>query len=476
LFLTSVSLTGLNLRLAEDLLYVCASLVFLTALRLYFKNRIAVLVGFLIVLFNPMTFSSTWTDMLRQSFYLSITLLFLSSLLAINKYATSVTNKVSTKSISWSLLCGSALGIAWITREESIWMVFTLMPLIGYILYRSIKGKTLKPLTSILIIVAVSAAIPALISAINYKKYGYFGVVDIKEKQFSRAWDGVLSLNTSKSDWYMHFNQETKEKMLAISPDTRILILDLLNSDGEYKRGYRGISGGRGIWKFRSAAAHTGAYENFDSTRQYFKGIADDIESYCDLEPNSCVKPIASKLLWKDSHLAAFIPMVYKTLSQLTNLAYESYAPKLRTEKNLKGDSQFKRAVFQFFNMESEFTALSTNTNIERPSHGDIRFKTINIVFGFYQKHIKSLLIIASFGLIAMILSRKLDCHLPNLVTVTMGFSTVTGICVLVALTAYPHIARPLMTASIPLLMGIGYLACFVIILGFGLLNRTRSQ
>ena len=75
MLLSIVSSLGISPKLAIDSIYILACLVFLKSLSLVIKNRLSLLIGFSLLLFNPITFSEFWTQPIRINFYASLVLI-----------------------------------------------------------------------------------------------------------------------------------------------------------------------------------------------------------------------------------------------------------------------------------------------------------------------------------------------------------------------------------------------------------------
>ncbi|MCP3907043.1 MAG: hypothetical protein GY712_03400, partial [Oceanicoccus sp.] len=264
-FLSFLANTGIHPKLAVDLLYVGASLVFLTALRSAIHNRLAVFLGFVIVLANPIAFSEYWATLLRLNLFAPLVLIYLSSILAIIAHADKDEPRIS---LPWSLVCALSLALAWYTREEAIWMISALAPMVLLTLRCFFRKKQrLQVLVFWLLVVLLPNLLGQSFSSINKERYGFDGITDTRAPEFSRAINAIYSLNTVNDDSYIYFTFETRDKLKSISENTLRVIEPLLDSEhGGYTYFNDGIGGGYASWATRDSMYHLGYYRDPERT------------------------------------------------------------------------------------------------------------------------------------------------------------------------------------------------------------------
>ncbi len=468
-FLAFCAKLGINPRIATDILYITACLVFYRVLRLININRAIAIAGFSLIVMNPVTLSTIWSGLVRQTLYLPLSILFLSSLIAIIHCAAH--NKHYTKSLPWFFLCTISLAIAWNTREESIWMALTALPVFIFVMVRSIQAWAIANLVGNLIGVTLAAltpyAVTTYIAQINLDKYGVEATVDFKEPTFSRAWNAILSLNTQPSIYNIdsikghtedHWNLETLEKLLKISDATRLVIHQLITEDQtQYKVYETRINGGIGIWSLKHALHSAGYYRDGPSTLAFLETLADDIEKYCDDSPLNCNPPIVSLVQWKEGHWGKLWPAAVDILRFATQFPDEyQIAPK--SIGDMLANDPFKYALSRFFSLNSNYVQgyenLRDDTVSAIQSEDIKKWSSIRVNLEWYQKYLPSIFLLTMVLLLVTLSLKAYSFEFMCIIgTVIIAFSLIFGINLLVVVTAYFDITRTICGSTIALLM-----------------------
>lgn len=464
LYLSLCAKLGISPRLMSDVLYIGASLVFYRTLTLLKINRVIALLGFALMLFNPITMSQIWVGLTRITLYLPLSLLFLCSVLAIIHCV--IQRKKFATALIWFLLCGFSLGLAWHTREESIWMALVLAPVLLLCVLFAIKNKQYSHLIGLLIVCAIPIKITQLIVDKNTAIYGSASTIEIKEANFSRAWNAVLSLDTSHSIYLSpqkrmveyHFSQHTRQKMLQISDNTRAIILQLLDEDQKFYKHYGGgIIATSGIWEFRSAASKAGFHQDAATAQRFYAELADDIEAFCLQNANDCRPPILSKVHFKPGHWQKLWPTIQHVWFYATQFP-EVYALQKTDLQHAKSDHAFKYVLGRFFNSNivrhEQYEINDSDAMLSTHETAQKKWHKINKNYMKYHKYFHAIFITCLLLLLALLAFSIRSLEAFALVT-TLGsaFVLIFAINTLLVLTAYPVIGRPIATISAPSIM-----------------------
>ena len=457
LFLSFLANLGIHPKIALDLLYTGASLIFLAALRTTLHNRIALFIAFILVLVNPVTFSNYWTVPLRLNLFMPLVLIYLSAILALIAHASAAK---PTMPLLWSLLCSVSLALAWYTREEAVWMIAALAPL-AWLSLRCFRGRTqsVQVLTFWLLIFLLPYFLGSVVASINKDKYGFDGVQDTKAPEYSRAMGAIYSLNTVDDHSNKYFTFETRDKMLAISNNTQRVFEILIDpTHGGYKHFGKSIGGGRASWSIRDAMAIIGYYKDPVSTESAYKVIADDIEKYCRQQPGNCRSMYMSGVLIKPVSWLYFSTTVRNSTENLLN--FKPFPPAARAGKRERGDYKYQYFANRLFNFNTSWNP-ALEQNIDILSTEKKRIRKIDRIYAFYQNNFWILALLALLSTIVAFFSKPVE---PKFIGLLLFGSCAASYSVylLVSLFAVPGFSRLLAIVSVPLLVLVAYYLAFL--------------
>ena len=447
IFLSMVANLGISPKLAIDVIYIAASLTFLKALCCALNNKIAISIGFLLVIMNPITASEYWAEPLRSNLYLSLVLIYLSTLMVLIIKSYQSPEKLQIK---WALLCGFSLALAWNTREESIWMLSGLFPLLLILIWRfSHRNHRLSPFISLMIILLIPIFLWQYIAGINEEKYGFKGVSEFKGTQFARAANAIYSLNTDNGKPYIYLSTTVVDKLNTIGPSTQRLAKALLNDDGVTFKKKFAPKGSHSSWAIRSAMAKDGYYKDFHNTELAYQKIADEIEAYCQTNSGACRKTYIPGILIKQDAVKNLSANIHKGLKKATNFVH--FPPSLAVEKRKRGDRQFQYLVNRFFNIHTDF-----DENYELSSEiSKIELYRKNKLRNFYKQYKNEFLNVLLLSiLICLITTIFLNSWQSKMIGILMigSFSASFAIYILLTTFVLGDLPRALISSSIPML------------------------
>lgn len=316
LFLSFLRLINISSELGISLLYIIASITFCYVTRDLFKNRKISYILYLILLFNPVTFSSETFQRLYRYVLGPAQILFLLSFLY-GIYKNSEIKKIIPHLIGLSLTYLSVI----YTREDYLFMnVLLLIMLILYI-YK-LKKKSLILIVFFIIVIPVNL----LVTSLNQKYYGASTNNEIINSNFSKAYQNLMKIKPDKNIYRVSIPKSSLNKAMKVSPTLETL-KELINQNykespdiknGELVDGYM-------IWSLRRVAYYKGAYKSFKTSEEFWGKVNEELEKA--FQENKLEKrfTIPSAYISPPSpyNLKSFIKKLPKTIKYV--LTYEDF-------------------------------------------------------------------------------------------------------------------------------------------------------
>lgn len=281
LWIALVSWLGIPLLFAQQLLYALACLAVVLALAPSIRSPASRLVLFVVVLFNPMTFSDDIASRVaREAFYPALGLLVFAGvaggILRLDARRRDV--------LPWVLLSGVAVAVFWHTREEGVWIV----PLLGLASVavfwwvftdwrtRWRRGLLVVALPGLIFTIAHEAIVVT-----NGLRYGVFADVEFKWRPYVRAFGSLRQVRQHPSAPRVAVPEEVRKRVYAISPAFAELRQSLEHSDlVGWKRGAADYENDGFMWAFRDAIARAGYYKRGGpAVARYYDRLSDEIEA-----------------------------------------------------------------------------------------------------------------------------------------------------------------------------------------------------
>lgn len=341
-FLIFSFLTGLPLYLNETIFYVLGCIILFFAISPVVKNRWWKLFLFAIVLYNPASSPNFWMIRVYREFvYLSLNLYILA--FGVGLFLRLEEKKVVI--LGWALGLGLSLGAFMITREEGVWIYPSILFLLLLGIFKVFKEKyTNRWMRSGLLLLPILLGyIPTfLISFLNYHHYGYWGVTEQLDRDFSRALDALDRITPENEVWHpaIQISHAAREEAYAVSPlfaslrDEIESIVPLINVYDNQSMSYKpewylreygdGGSeiGSHFLWLLRDVVCHKGHCENATTTKEFYKQLADEIESACDSGTLVCSsnKSVPFIGLIDQKHYSIILRMFFTNLSLIQEM------------------------------------------------------------------------------------------------------------------------------------------------------------
>lgn len=285
---------GVPLSMAQQIVYVVACWILVRAVQPLHRRDVVSFVLFTLLLWNPMSYEGiSLSRIFRQNISTPLALVVVAG--AISLYTRNRGKFPSL--IPAAMLLGFGFGTFWLTREEGIWLVPTVVLLVGCALVLAWKqGRdSLRAVLSAVGLAVVCGTLPVLtVCSLNLRYYGWFGTVEFRAPEFIRAYSALTRVTPVGDPLpFVHVKKETRLRIYAISPSFAELRPFLEGETGENWAGAstfltkipqseREIAGGWLMWALRDAASRAGHAHSAREALDFYDRIASEINTACD--------------------------------------------------------------------------------------------------------------------------------------------------------------------------------------------------
>jgi hypothetical protein len=307
IFLAASAKLGLPFLLSQDLLYLAASVVMVLAVRPVVASRTARVLLFALCAFNPATLSSDptvfgvgGTVLTRELLYASLTLLVIGASIAFWTYRESR----RCVRVAWSFVLGGALGPLWLTREEEMWIVPSLLLALGLAMsWRARRTpsarEALRELPLFVFPLSLWAGALLLVAALNGWHYGVFTTNELHLRSLRAAYGALTRVRHPQWTPNVPVPRAVRTQIYGVSPAFRELqpVLEDANSGWfaygcpSYPHTCGDLPGGWFFWAFRDAVSRRGYHSTAASAAAYYGRLAGEINAACQNGRLDCGAP-----------------------------------------------------------------------------------------------------------------------------------------------------------------------------------------
>lgn len=284
---------AIPLGLGVQLAYAGACALFTQACRPAVRYVAARFAIYALLLWNPMSYEApTMGRIIRQQIYTPLALVILAALVALYCRRESGLRR----QLPWAIGLGLGFGCFWLTREEGVWLVPSIVLLAGAALVGAFRHSGAQGWTMLksLVLSALCATLPLLlVSWQNYRHYGWFGTVEVRATEFKDAYGAMVRVQVGPKLDFVPVTRQAREAMYAVSPTFAKLQPYL---EGDIGRNWAGgssavtnlpeeerqIGGGWLIWALRDAVAAAGYCHSAREALGFYRQMAEEINRACD--------------------------------------------------------------------------------------------------------------------------------------------------------------------------------------------------
>ena len=346
LWLAFCAYISLPLFLAQQLLYAVACALLIVALRPILVNSWLLLGLFLLLLFNPMSFSHTISlRIIREGIYPALSLLVIATSAGLMLRA----KAAITKQLPWAVGLGLSGAAFYLTRSEAIWLLPAVLLLLGFGFFRQPKRVLIYVIPLGLLILPV-----LIVKQINKHYYGVSIVNELHAEAFLAAYSALTRVQHQHWHPYIPVPHEVREQLYSLSPAFAQLKPAF---EGDIGQAYEAISksqlavndiaAGWLVWALRDAVTNAGYHQSADQALVYYQRLAREVNSACDKQQINCNSPGATLMSpWHDDYYWPLINALSRTLVFLINFK------ELQVYASTVAASDSSTAIFQHLSHE----------------------------------------------------------------------------------------------------------------------------
>lgn len=292
---------GLPLLFAQHLLYLCAGLILVIALRKVVKYSLILIFLYALIIFSPHL--EVVTRVVREGIYPALSILVLAGLIGLY---TNRSNRLTIFGL-WATFLGVILTALWLTREEGVWIMPSVILIMAYVvllIYRSEQLSSVfwKRTALCLLPLFILFGGLQLVSVINKIYYNTYTVVEVKSDSFVSAYGALLRVKHPNWKRYLPVPKEVRQSIYQVSPAFQELEYFLEQKLTQwYRPGCRhypetcgDIAGGWFMWALRDAVALAGYSQSGEMADRYYSNLAKEVNIACDSGLLDCLSERAT--------------------------------------------------------------------------------------------------------------------------------------------------------------------------------------
>jgi len=303
LFMAVNNVLGFPLLVTEQVLFCLAGLAFLYALTyLYRQPRWLLILLYALYAFQPVAFSLNRT--VRESLYVSLTVfVFAGGVLGMAHLLGRVPPQ---RTVAHAALLGLSSAAFWLTREEGVWLVPSLLLL--FVMGAVSQHRQSRSLQTVLgrsrmfgLSLLLCSVCVLCVACLNYANYGVFlARSELLSNEFGAAYGSLTRVKAATWDAHIPVPHAARQQIYAQSPSFRQLQATL--DDPATVKGWSSFScpfypstcgdyaGGWFVWSFRDAVVRAG-YTTAPRAMQFYRDLANEVNRLCDMKQLQCTKP-----------------------------------------------------------------------------------------------------------------------------------------------------------------------------------------
>jgi len=222
LWIAANAFTGLPLHVTEQCAYAGACALFVSAVGPLLRSRGLGIALFGILLFQPMSDSTSTLRYVRDALYATQVLAFVACLIGL----VWAMDRPARVAWCWSLGLGLVGGFMWITRDEGIVLtpaIGAALLLIGVSLRRHRPVDWRSKLAAIAVALPIAAGFLFAVASLNQRHYGFFGVSEFRSTALNDALGALARIRPAHHTRWVIVTRETRQRAYAEAPAFREL-------------------------------------------------------------------------------------------------------------------------------------------------------------------------------------------------------------------------------------------------------------
>ena len=454
LFIALSYYLNIPLLAAQQLLYAFASFTAVWAVYPLVRQKWLLSVLYVFLLLNPFSYNYPAVGrVFRLGIYPSLGLLVFSSMVGL--YVRS--GKSWKQALVWSLGAGIFLSAFWNTREESIWIVPSLLLLFALACF-DIRRKSRSRVALLIglygLPVVMLLAFNTTLKTINQHHYGVYATIELETPEFESAYGGLLRVKSEQWRQFYPVVKDVRDKAYAVSPAFREVQSYL---DGPVGKKWQDLCGCTDIpaaffiWAFRDSVAAAGYYKDGPRTLDFYQKIGNEIDQACDAGKLDC-RPRISSLVppWHLEYNKLFFPTYFSVLKRI--ISFQDFSAS--TDGML---SRGKKGVMFMYEVVTREKLLTSKSNVlkEYPEYhlhlNKEKTRVLNDIGAGYQKIIPAFFLLSllffCFSATENLVKREFRLFTVAAGAALGGIMSIGFILTLLAITSYSEIERAMHSA-----------------------------
>ncbi len=298
IFIAVVFVLSTPLKLAEHLAYLITGFALAAYIGKRSDSRMMTLFGFSLIAFCPVLWHPELQRVIREGLYMPQTL----GVMALAAYSLLAPGRTGWRRWLVLVLFGLFFAGFWITREEGIWLIpsLILLAIAGVLIDWHAMARAPGSLPRIAKRQAINAGVFVIsaiigvtsIGAINWAYYDSFRINDFQTRDFAAAYGAIVRVTDPEPQNLVPASPAKLELIYAASPAAAEMAPHMRGKVGEFwgqvgcnarpVPGCEHILSGWFQWAIRDAAADAGHYASAPKASAYFERLAAEINQACD--------------------------------------------------------------------------------------------------------------------------------------------------------------------------------------------------
>ncbi len=261
---------------------LAAALAFAPVLSRY-KSRFLL---FALLAYNPAATAGFTLRVYRDNIFPAECLLFFAGLIG---YALRYVRPLK-QGLPWLGLCGLGLALAWLTREDGVWLLPFLLAGCAALLFAVLRQKGLahkaRRCAALTLPAVVLALAVNLFCAVNYAWYGVYTVSDFSSGSFAEAFGAMTRVEHQNWHPLVGVPRDVREKLYQtveeLAPFRYWLEEYPPMRNGYLNKALGDYQTGSFYWVLRRTAQEEGVYKDAPTAQAFWQRVADKINALCD--------------------------------------------------------------------------------------------------------------------------------------------------------------------------------------------------
>lgn len=443
MFLAITNFIGISYMQSITMLYSLASLYFVYCIKNLFKSKKSLLIIFIALLFNPVSFA-TWTyqRLYRNGLTLSQVLIIIGSMYKIYE----LKDSLNKKTILYSIIAGVTLATFWNTREDGIWLlpfVITVTIInLCYVLIKGKKNKFTKKVRDVLVVflpIIILAILNLSVKCVNYYYYNVFIYNEINDGYFGKVIKATYSVKDLENIQYVTNSRKKIRKLYSVSPTLKSIEKELEASLDSWdyadrKPGDKQVEDGWFWWALKDAVNNAGYYKSAKTSNAFYKKVYNEIKQAQKEKKIGTQKTMPSNLMspWKKGYAKELLFTVFKINKYVINYDEVVIDNKASYESDVSTINEFEAITNnKTIRGDNDIYVKYTKRYTDRATNVIKLYQTLGIIVFIIS-------IVSVVLLVYIAIRKKKEDNIKNLLLLLLGI--ILSYVVLICGVSYNHI------------------------------------